>query len=341
MVSPAIRGICPWAFLLALLAATGGAVGSAQADPSDTLDIAALGDSISGDAVSADSIQAGAPVDSARVTLDPASADSIQGAPPADSMRAGAPPPQTYLISLDHDVQLSVVRIEPRTWDYVRAYGADGHTSDIAAHRIRSIRGSDGRDWTRDVVDRGKTIGKAPIVPIQRHGFTFLGHPYPHTRIFTVLQIGALGILGNGHDDGIMTFDLGVMGNIDEHWALGVIFHTEGDEASDSGFLVRGRRWLGETMSIDLATGFVQHDPWPPLETSWVNQAQLNFGNLASFTVEMETWKLNEKDLSQSGYYVMQAGSGTNWYVGGSLNYLPGVVAFLALGILVLASYED
>jgi hypothetical protein len=312
MVSPAIRAIRMWAFLLTLLIATGWSVGPAQAEPPDTLGIAALGDSISADAVSADSLQ------------------------------AGVPPPQTYLISLDHDTQLSVVRIEPRTWGYVRAYGADGHTSDIAIHRIRSIRSPDGRDWTRDVVDRGKTIGKAPIVPIQRHEITFQGHPYPQTRVFTILQIGVLGLLGHEPytDGGKMTLDLGFMANIDEHWALGANFHLEGDE-SDNGVLVRGRRWLGRTMSFDVATGFLQHGSGgPPLETSWINQAHLNFGNLASFTVEMETWKLNGKDFDQNGYYVMQTGSGTSWYMGGSMNYIPGLVIFAALGILVAATWE-
>ena len=334
MVRPGIRSIWRCAFLLALLAATDAyaqAVDPAQAEPVDTLGIAAP-DSISRDTVGADSLQG----------IAPAPGDSIQSVPPADSLRTQAHPAQTFLISLDHDARLSVVRIEPRTWAYVRAYGADGHTSDIAVHRIRSIRSPDGRDWTRDVVDRGKAIGTAPILPIQTHEFTFQGYPYPRTRVFTVLQIGALGLLGHEPytDGGKLTLDLGFMANIDEHWALGANFHLEGDD-SDNGVLIRGRRWLGQTMSFDLATGFLQHgSEGPPLETSWVNQAHLNFGNMASFVVEMQTWKLNGKDFNESGYYVMQTGSGTSWYMGGSMNYIPGLITFLALGILVAATWE-
>jgi hypothetical protein len=105
--------------------------------------------------------------------------------------------------------------------------------------------------------------------------------------------------------------------------------------------MLRGRRWLGKDASLDIATGVLSHGTnGAPLEASWVNQAQLNIGNVGSVTVEMQRWKLNGMDYGKNGVYGMQTDSGTQWLVGGSFHYLAGLAAYLGLAALVAATWD-
>ena len=182
--------------------------------------------------------------------------------------------------------------------------------------------------------------------PTKTHEFTMRSHRYPETKMFTIMQFGAMGLTSkeryNGADDFRLTMDLGLMRNLGEHWAVGGSFRLESTEADDAtGLLVRGRRWLSDGTSLDLSTGFLSHGSnGPPLDTSWITQAQLNLGNFASLQVEMDRWKLNGMDYDMSGNYGMQTDSGTNWYVGGSVHYLPGLAALIGFGALVAATWD-
>ena len=178
------------------------------------------------------------------------------------------------------------------------------------------------------------------------HEFTLRSHRYPETKMFAIMQFGAMGLTSqeryNGADDFRLTMDLGLMRNLGEHWAVGGSFRLESTETDDAtGFLVRGRRWLSDGTSLDLSTGFLGHGSnGPPLDTSWITQAQLNLGNFASLQVEMDRWKLNGMDYDMSGNYGMQTDSGTNWYVGGSVHYLPGLAALIGFAGLVAATWD-
>ena len=177
------------------------------------------------------------------------------------------------------------------------------------------------------------------------HEFTMRSHRYPETKMFTIMQFGALGALNDpyyGADNPKLTIDLGVMGNLDKNWALGANFRVESDETDDAtGLMLRGRRWLGKDASLDIATGLLSHGTnGPPLEASWVNQAQLNIGNVGSVAVEMQRWKMNGMDFGKNGVYSMQTGSGTQWLVGGSFHYLAGLAAYVGFAALVAATWN-
>jgi len=195
------------------------------------------------------------------------------------------------------------------------------------------------------VQDSIPTAGQEPKSS-KTHEFTMRSHPYPETKMFTIMQFGAMGLTSkeryNGADDFRLTMDLGLMRNLGEHWAVGGSFRLESTEIEDAtGFLVRGRRWLSDGTSLDLSTGFLGHGTnGPPLDTSWITQAQLNLGNFASLQVEMDRWKLNGMDYDTSGNYGMQTDSGTNWYVGGSVHYLPGLAALIGFAGLVAATWD-
>jgi hypothetical protein len=180
----------------------------------------------------------------------------------------------------------------------------------------------------------------------ETHEFTLRSHRYPETKMFAIMQFGAMGLTSqeryNGADDFRLTTDLGLMRNLGEHWAVGGSFRLESTETDDAtGFLVRGRRWLSDGTSLDLSTGFLGHGSnGSPLDTSWITQAQLNLGNIASLQVEMDRWKLNGMDYDTSGHYGMLTDSGTNWYVGGSVHYLPGLAALIGFAGLVAVTWD-
>ena len=194
----------------------------------------------------------------------------------------------------------------------------------------------------------GAESGSAPDpsqAKAKTHAFTMRSHRFPETRMFTIMQFGALGATSEpyyGAKDPKLTVDLGAMRNLDKRWAVGANFRVESDETDDAtGFMLRGRRWLGKDASIDIATGILKHGSnGPPLENSWVNQAQLNLGNVGSITVEMQRYKLNGMDYGMNGTYGMQKDSGTMWLVGGSFHYLFGLAAYVGLGALVAATWD-
>lgn len=181
--------------------------------------------------------------------------------------------------------------------------------------------------------------------PNPSHEFTMRSHRYPETKMYTIMQFGALGALSEpyyGAKEAKLTFDFGAMRNLNKNWALGANFRVESDETDDAtGLMLRGRRWLGKDASVDVATGFLKHGTnGPPLENSWVNQAQINIGNIGSVTVEMQTYKLNGMDFDTNGNWGTRTESGTMWLLGGSVHYLPGLAAFIGLGLLTAATWD-
>ena len=179
----------------------------------------------------------------------------------------------------------------------------------------------------------------------QTHEFTLRAHRYPDTKMYTIMQFGALGVLGEPYykaEEVKLTLDFGGMMNLNENWALGASFRVESDGTDDaSGLMLRCRRWLGKDASLDIATGLLKHGAdGPPLEDSWVNQAQLNIGNAGSVTVEMQTYKMNGYDFDASGHYGKHTESGTMWLMGGSLHYLPGLGVLIGLGVLAAANWD-
>jgi hypothetical protein len=130
--------------------------------------------------------------------------------------------------------------------------------------------------------------------------------------------------------------DVGFMRNLGRKWAAGANLHVEDDAV---GAMLRGRRWLWRSLSVDVATGFLNpHDRIVSeggIQVAWVNQAQLNLFNIASVVVQSNTWGYHpgKAEFSPSSDKVE---SGTGLYVGGSLQYIPSVVgALVAVGVLL------
>ena len=190
--------------------------------------------------------------------------------------------------------------------------------------------------------------------------FTLRGRPYPETKWFAVLQAGV--IMMPGHDADArrsqpagttdppyVTYsdnnpvhgfaDVGAMRNLGTRWAVGANLHAEEDAI---GFMVRGRRWLGRSFSFDLATGYLDtRDRIPSAggnKPSWINQAQLNCFNVLTITAQTDTWRYEQEEI-QLGETTRVVESGTNFYWGAGLQYVPGVVGTILAGIIVVSLF--
>ena len=187
----------------------------------------------------------------------------------------------------------------------------------------------------------------APGVDAVRPGkdVTFRGYPAPETQWFFLLQTGVNYLVDAEDEPARLTIDAGLMKNVGPRWAVGVNAHVEsGDGEGGYGALLRGRRWLSRSVSADLATGFLVPEDGSAAyanggnTTSWITQAGLNLGNVLMVTAQMERWKDEDFSYTPSGYQTF-TNTGTDWRVGGSFQYLPGVIAFLGFGVLLAATW--
>ena len=187
--------------------------------------------------------------------------------------------------------------------------------------------------------------------------FTLRGRPYPETKWFAVLQVGAIMMPGHNADarrrqsggitDGYVTYsdnnpvhgfaDVGLMRNLGTRWAVGANIHAEEDAV---GLMLRGRRWLGRSFSLDLATGILDTGDRIPSaggnKPSWINQAQLNCFNVLTITAQTDTWRFEQDALGETPGIVE---TGTNFYWGAGLQYVPGVVGTILAGIILVSLF--
>jgi hypothetical protein len=177
------------------------------------------------------------------------------------------------------------------------------------------------------------------------HDLTFRGHRFPKTQTFFIVQTGVIYLLEAEDEPARLTMDLGLMRNLGPSWAVGLNGHLEsGDGEGGVGLMLRGRRWLGRDASVDLATGFLS--PYSEEAytnggntTSWITQAHLNWGNAVSITVQADRWRDEAGPYPDLYVPPLVSASGTNWYVGGTIGYVPGLLALLGFGTLVAATW--
>lgn len=168
--------------------------------------------------------------------------------------------------------------------------------------------------------------------------FTFRARPYPEAKWFGLLQCGVI-IMPEPEDDPFhVTFEAGLMRNVGRRWAAGVSVHAEDDAA---GLMLRGRRWFGRHVSFDLATGYMNPDRVPPEggnRTSWLNRAELNLFNVVILVAQTDTWRYDHGEMKHTLTPDLVE-TGTNWYVGGGLQYVPGLVGTILAALVVLSVF--
>ena len=199
-------------------------------------------------------------------------------------------------------------------------------------------------------VDLGTPLGPyEPTFQPEHKAVTFRGYPYPETKSFWLVQSGFLFSTPRHSREPSprYVFDLGLMRNLGTKWALGANAHFElaSHNGNGTGLVLRGRRWLSREVSVDLATGFLNPQTNAEVEdgggntTSWITQANMNFNNVVAISVQANRWKDNySMQPSDPSTGSSRVETGTDWYLGGSLQYVPALIALIPLYLVAAAS---
>ena len=271
----------------------------------------------------------------------PTAADSVAAPVPAAMARAPADTARAralYIVSLRHGEEIVAARAEYTGLDYVRIIHPDGQVSSIAAYRIRSIKDSEGTDWTGRVLDQRKAVGSAEGIPhlSTQQDFVLRGRPLAEAKGFAISQVGFLGRATDGpfHFDSktLLTVDLGAMRNVSRRVALGGNLYVAGDDDHvHFGPKVRVRYWITRDLSADLAPGLVW---WggtaDDLEfPAWVGETSVNIDDILILTAEVESVRVRSNGSEKQE---------TSLFLGGKIGGEGGLIG-IAAGMFVLVMF--
>jgi hypothetical protein len=260
--------------------------------------------------------------------------------------------PSTFTILLDDGTTVLAARVEPWPMEFVRATLPDGSEQMISQHKVDSIEDESGHDWTKTVLQGVKSVGEAPpqssSPPNGPKTPTLRGMPLPWKKSFPVIQVGLLvrpdGVKAYRRDASLWAMDFGGMQNINPHYSIGGSFYLAfGDDLYHFGAKLRVRRWLGKTVSLDLAPGIFAADGYNSgnlLEPGYVGEASLSLGDWLLLTGQVEV--LSRRTLTYYGGYFEPAVSigkttDTAWYLGGKVGGGPAIPIFLVALIATLS----
>ena len=229
----------------------------------------------------------------------------------------------SLFVDVEGDSTHYAVRVTPSELGFLTLIRADGAKSYVMEKDVRAIHDSGGQDWTERVLNQGKGVGTAPIIPRETKLSTnkipkLRGRPSPIQKAFPIIQVGFLWRVDDAKGwtreaGSSVVGDLGGMQNISRHFALGATMHLAFSETlTRMGAKARVRWWLGETTSLDLAPGALfsgkDDDYASPM---WTTEATLAFGDWVAVTTQVEVRR--REGTSTPGYpaYIPY------WYEGG------------------------
>lgn len=264
---------------------------------------------------------------------------AILGLP--DPLRAEGGP---FVIHLERGDSVQVLRVEPATFGMFRYVRTDSVKGYLAAHRIRSITAASGGDVSRDVLERRRAIGVDPSMYRPDGSPKPPRHPHRDQRRFPIFEVGIYGRLNDPpspYDDrNLMTsLDYGVMYNLSRSIAVGGTVHLEvEDDRNGLGLALRGRRWLGNTLSLDGAAGWIfagddQRGDFGP--HAIYGEAAINIDDHFQVAARVESWRWRGYD-----YWALRSEKQreTLVQVGGRVGVVPGVPIFI---LFLLAAAID
>jgi hypothetical protein len=170
----------------------------------------------------------------------------------------------------------------------------------------------------------------------------FAPHPWPQCRSHWITEAGLTVRLDPhpGTESAAATLELGHMVNLSSRSALGAsVFLRGGEPVGGIGFRPRYRRWLSNSVSLDVAPGIV----FKTLSSQFTLQAPtlsgqigLNLGSGLALTGQVDVIRY---DLTA---FTSQKPTDVAWYAGGYLGGglgVAGMLGFLAFGALVAATW--
>jgi hypothetical protein len=188
----------------------------------------------------------------------------------------------------------------------------------------------------------------------------FRGKPLPACKSFWIVEMqGFIPIAqttrtvtsGGGGDeysypakafDNALEWNLGHMVNVGHGYALGGIF-TVGSGNSDplTGIKLRGRKWLGENLSLELEAGLLRSDADGARfagVNGWTSDLRLNIRDQGSFFVRYDGVSLAQDAFPQYGYFD-PGGSHHGFSLGASAGSVPALVGSGALGLAIVVLF--
>ena len=175
----------------------------------------------------------------------------------------------------------------------------------------------------------------------------FTGHPIPQCRSFWITEAGFSARLDQRGDTGGLsaTLELGYMVNAGARSAFGISgFLRGGEPVGGIGIRPRYRLWLGKTVSLDVAPGIVlktlSGGQFTVKSGGFSGQVALNITPGLGLVGQVDQVRLDTTAIQNP----FASGKTTDvaWYAGARLSGgagVGGILAFLALGALVAASW--
>lgn len=172
-------------------------------------------------------------------------------------------------------------------------------------------------------------------------------HPLPTCRSFLVTEFGYDFRVNSFAENSFnlrrrhyFTSDLGLMVNLNSHYALGASHFIGMDNGGENrgGFKFTIRRWLNEKSSIDFSPGFLLWDTRAATEHyAFVSSLDLNIRDWFALTTHLEFVPTRFQGGTDRAYYF---GLKTGSYPGLILNGV-ATTAAVVVGILFLSSGAD
>ncbi len=176
-------------------------------------------------------------------------------------------------------------------------------------------------------------------------GWCFRGKPLPQCRHFWVVEFG----LGARLDDPpsslasegepVITVELGQMFNLDRRSAVGGALYLGSDEEwSRFGLKPRYRRWLGRRTSLELAPGVLiagEHNALEPEYPGFTGHLGVNLADWLAVVGQVEVVRFRRSRLDLEDGVTDVA-----WYGGITANSYAALLAPIALGVLIAATWD-
>lgn len=226
-----------------------------------------IGNALSGTAAASD--PASADSASAAAAIAPAvapAASAATAAPDSSDAPADTTTVRFYHVRLDNGDELRAARVRRTSRENLQVMLLTGERRLVPVYDVVSIEDDKGKDRTRDVMEGWTTVTAKPdstwpaASKLKRPSHFLHGYPLPERSSYVVMELGYMVPLDRSKQGQTMSgygvWQLAYLKNVNETYAIGPAIQAEygGSEGRFSA-MVRGRRWLSRTTSLEMGLG--------------------------------------------------------------------------------------
>lgn len=320
--------------------------------------IAFIGATLSGTATANDT--APADTSSAAAAAAIAAASDPAASDPAAADSSGAPADTTtarlYYVRLDNGEELQAARVRRTSRENLLVMLLTGEKRLVPVYDVVSIEDDKGDDLTRDVMEGWTTVTAKPdsswpaSSKLKRPSHFLHGYPLPERSSYVVMELGYMVPLDRSKQGNTMSgygvWQLAYLKNVNETYAIGPAIQAEygGSEGRFSA-MIRGRRWLSRTTSLEMGLGASVGTRASALESvrstepTIFLQGSVNVDDALMLMLQAETFKRDYPswyDSYPGSNRIGDTESGIQVLAGGRLGGALGVAAAGIGGVLYL-----